>query len=300
MYLRFVILRRPRSRRFLIACLAVVVMLVVPSLCFAMDSGSDGDVPVSQDAHQANSLWLVSTRHLPCFPHGSQPVAFRYRRFDFVSNCWVESNPSAFAAEDNERVPTSVLVPGSPATAQQTRQIGLKAYKRFLPYLSDGNSIRLVIWTWPSDKVHKRVLKHFRTQATVSEAQGFYLAAFVDQMRPDLRVSLVGYSFGARIVSGGLHLLGGGTLPTAPSYTRIHPERAPIRAVLLAGAIDDHWLLPGRRYGQALTQVERILVTVNGCDPALQRYRLVYGLHCSNQAIGYVGLSSPSRLADAR
>jgi hypothetical protein len=60
--------------------------------------------------------------------------------------------------------------------------------------------------------------------------------------------------------------------------------------VLIAAALDDQWLLPGRNHGLALSQVEEMLLINNGCDAALKRYHLLYCRRGGPEALGYVGL----------
>jgi hypothetical protein len=112
-------------------------------------------------------------------------------------------------------------------------------------------------------------------------------------MKPETPVSLIGYSFGARIITGGLHLLGGGTLadrrlPELSSADAGQKRSGPIRAVLIAAALDCFALAPGQENGNATSQVEEMLVTRNGCDDALRWYPLLYG-RGGPQALGYVG-----------
>ncbi len=65
-----------------------------------------------------------------------------------------------------------------------------------------------------------------------------------------------------------------------------HPERR-IRAVFGAGAIDQHWLNPGERYGCALNRVEWLLNIRNRMDGVLNLYPLLDPfLH---RAIGQAG-----------
>src|SRR5262249_41356073 len=119
----------------------------------------------------------------------------------------------------------------------------------------------VVIWSWPSAQDSRRRLADVREKAGRSEAQGRYLAATLDSLSNGGPVSLVGYSFGARLVTSALQYRSETTGPTLP-----------VSAVLVAAALDDHWLLPGHYQGDALDGVDRLLVLINGQDPVLQRY----------------------------
>jgi hypothetical protein len=151
-----------------------------------------------------------------------------------------------------------------------------------------------VIWSWPSTQIDGP-LKDVRYKAGVSDRHAWHLAWLVDQMHPDVPISVVGYSYGARLIGGALHLLGGGHLVGYELAHRRHPARLPLRAVLLAGALDSHALLPHGRNHRALSQVEKVLVTVNSRDPVLHHYPLLPGLFQKGPpALGYTGFYAAS------
>ncbi len=124
-----------------------------------------------------------------------------------------------------------------------------------------------------------------------TDIDGYYLAWFVDQLGPQVPVSLWGHSYGARISTGALHLLGGGTLAGRQLSAVNRPEQRQLQAALLASALDDDWLLQGHRHGQALPVVDGMLLVNNGCDRMLARYHWLYGRRCCQEALGYVGLA---------
>jgi hypothetical protein len=145
--------------------------------------------------------------------------------------------------------------------------------------------VRFVIWSWPSDEI-RGPLRDVRAKAARSDVDAYYLGTFLARMQPSDRVGLVGYSFGARIVSGGLHLAGGGRLfgygVQATSGTRY-------RAALWAAAEHNHWYLPGQFHDRALGTAEAWYIAINGCDPILARYRFLD--KCGDPAaVGYCGI----------
>ena len=124
-----------------------------------------------------------------------------------------------------------------------------------------------------------------------TNTDGYYLAWLVNHISTGVPVDLICYSFGARIVTGALHLLGGGAL-----MGRMLPEpvrhRAPMQAVLIAGAVTNCWLAIGHPHDQALAAVEGMLALNNGCDRALKRFGAIDP--CSHpQALGYTGATGP-------
>jgi len=154
----------------------------------------------------------------------------------------------------------------------------------------------MVIWSWPADKT-VRVLRDFRDQAARADSEAWYLARFLAGIHPDVKVSLIGFSMGPRIINGALHLLGTGSLRgyALPD----EPGRPRVRVVLWAPAVDCHWLWPGQYHGNALAQVDHMLVFFNPCDPVLARYPMLDPC-APAEALGYVGLPQPERLGEAQ
>ena len=107
-------------------------------------------------------------------------------------------------------------------------------------------------------------------------------------------LNLIGYSFGARAVTGSLQLLSGGCVAgrQLPADTAKNPTTTvggPIRVMLVAGAMDCDWLLPGHCEGAALALIDRLFVAQNACDPVLRFYSRLYG-RGGPEALGFVGL----------
>jgi hypothetical protein len=121
------------------------------------------------------------------------------------------------------------------------------------------------------------------------------LAQWLAELRAGVRVSLIGHSFGPRIITGALHLLAGGQLAgcglsqgTVAEWST--GKRNPVRAVLLAAALDYDWLAPGGCHERALSLADQMLVTCNPCDRALRWYPRMSG-RGGPPALGSVGLS---------
>jgi hypothetical protein len=148
--------------------------------------------------------------------------------------------------------------------------------------------MRFVIWSWPSDQIHGP-LRDVRRKADRADDESNFFGWFLSQLTPTADVSLIGYSYGARIITGGLHLAAGGSLqgmrlPSQPDAGRVRTSVA-----LLAAALDHDWLCPGHLHGAALDHVDQLVVLYNSCDPALRCYDRVD--RCTRaDALGYVGL----------
>ena len=107
-------------------------------------------------------------------------------------------------------------------------------------------------------------------------------------MPAETPVSLVGFSFGARIITGGLHILAGGSLGGMSLAEHVHPNRPPMNVVLIGAALHANWLGDGQYHGLAMTQVDQMFL-VNSCqDVAMRYYRFV--TTCGRpQALGLCG-----------
>jgi hypothetical protein len=81
-------------------------------------------------------------------------------------------------------------------------------------------------------------------------------------------------------------LLGGGEL-VGQTLPQARPR--PLRVALLAAAVHNYWLQPGACHEHALSQIDRLLIQYNSCDPVLQRYKCVEK-RARPAALGYTGM----------
>jgi len=239
---------------------------------------------------EQDEVWAVSTRGIGCLPCGTPAVGFHV--LQFTGNRWLNSNAAAFYATDNAEVVTAFYIHGNRIDYQGSLQDGLDMYFQLVGKLDDARPVRFVIWSWPSDQI-KGVLKDVRSKAERTNIEGYLLANFLSSIRSDVPTGLVGYSYGARIVTGALHLLGGGTLCGRVVSNREHP---PLRVALWAAAVHNDWPLPGHAHGMSLPEADAWYVTINCCDPVLKRYRSID--KCGDAvALGYAGLWGMNLLA---
>ncbi|HVA48925.1 MAG TPA: hypothetical protein VNH11_21340 [Pirellulales bacterium] len=219
-----------------------------------------------------SQLWLVSTRSLPHGPPGSSrravPEVSRYEQ-----DVWQPSSLDDLMAARDPRLTTVVLVHGNDTDDDQARSKGLGVYPSLVERADQP--FRLIIWSWPADYVRGSMRQDVRVKAERADFDAFYLAQFIDELNGSDPVSLVGYSLGARVTTGALHLLGGGPLAGRSMAAERRAGRPPLRAVLMAAAVDEDWLLPGRRQGHALDVVERMVLLVNPRDRVLRWYRFL-------------------------
>lgn len=272
------------------------------SLQFVLPDGSAlvDDSLVVEDApcdpcDAEDVLWLISSRGAPsCGELAAGVDRLLYWRAG--ADCqWSTSSLSELLATDHPAIPTIVWIHGNQVEPNGAVEMGTTWYRQLRRTIS--GPMRFIIWSWPSQRTNRSLRDDSRLKAARSEAHGYYLAAVAAQMQPETPVVLIGYSYGARFVTSSLHLLGGGRIGSweleTPRVGR------PMRGVLLAAALDNDWLAPGRRYGEALNQVDELLILLNSCDPALRFYPLLCP-QTRPAALGREGVWSWSQLGEQR
>jgi pimeloyl-ACP methyl ester carboxylesterase len=239
-------------------------------------------------------ILLINTRCAPvCGDLEQGKEKIRYYRLE-ENQTWSKATPDAFAKGGDQDTPTVFLIHGNRTTSDEAVDFAWPVYC-WLSRHAENRAYRFVIWSWPSSQMNKRTRPDVQTKAWYCNSQSYYFADCLKNMNAETPVSLVGYSFGAKIIAGGLHLLDGGelagrTLPNPMSSASNHKRNGPLRTVFIAPAFDCFALNPGQEYSNALSQTEDALSTRNYCDNALRWYPRLYG-RGGPQAFGFVGPS---------
>lgn len=245
--------------------------------------GAEQQVCRTFRVREQDQVWLISTRHLGCSIGGKYLPS--YLIWLYEKGTWQPRTEADFFAADSADVVTPIYIHGNRINADEASSFGLSFYFELVGKFDHEPPTRFVIWSWPSDEI-RGPIKDVRSKATRSDYESYYFASFLSRMNPQVRVGLLGYSFGARIVSGALHLLNGGAIfgQTLPSG-----ERPQFRVAIWAAAEHNYWYQPGQFHGQAPAAADAWFVTVNCCDNVLARYRFID--ECSNPAaVGYSGI----------
>ncbi len=209
-----------------------------------------------------------------------------YWRYD-AEQSWTRANLAELTASDSDAIVTLIFVHGNRIDSSEAFSKGWSAY--WAVARGAERPLRFIIFSWPSEAI-RGPLVDARTKAWRTNICGYYLAWLIDRLPTNVPLSLLGHSFGARIVTGSMHLLGGGSINGQKLADRVQPQRQPANVTLLAAALDNDWLLPGHTHGLALSQINHLLLINNSCDRLLMRYHRLYGRRACQQALGYTGL----------
>lgn len=272
---------------------AAVGRVAAPSSVQKSGSQAAGDTKAGSGA---DSVWMISTRQVDC-PCGSLPSTAQLRFSRYEPSCgWQAADADQWAQARGAEAMTLFYVHGNRIEAEEAPQRGLAAYRALLRTRPAVPAIRFVVWSWPSSKISRpRPRLDAQVKAARTDCESYLLANFLQGLEPDTQLCLLGYSFGARIVSGALQLSGGGTLGRFHlADVGVRPA-SPARVVLYAAALDNTWWFPGGYHDLAVSQVERMLLLYNTADPVLRLYPRL-DPRSPTAALGYTGLLRPARL----
>jgi hypothetical protein len=197
-------------------------------------------------------------------------------------------NRDAFNASLIPGTPVCIVVHGS-FTDWKSMSDDCVPLFRWLRCAAPTRAINVVFYTWPS-AAPLTYEPHLDVGILGMRASfnGVYLGDLIARVPPGHPICIIGHSHGARMTAAALHVLGGGEVD-GTHLTNFPPADQRIRAVLVAGALDHHWLDPGQRFGLALCRTESLLYLRNDHDIVLTFYplRKVF----SRRALGESGLT---------
>lgn len=266
----------------------------LPAICFGLLCASSlTSRAAAEDALPvATELWSANTRTGGC---DDPPKLSRCTE----GEGWRKATLKEWKALP-ANVPTCVWIPGNNNTDADAKQQGRILLRRLSRYAPPERGIRVLVWSWPSARTDAGPLEDLRIKAARSDAEAKRLARFVGRWRPQGRVSFAGYSYGARIITGALDELADEDIAKVEQVSDASADEASLSAILMAPAMNNCWILPGNRHGEAVSQVDELLLLKNPIDRALKWYPVVaYGrVHSGPQALGYTGIPGISRLGD--
>ena len=270
--------------------LQIEMDLPASSIAFAPDS------PILCNSAQSE-IYEISTRHL-C-------DRFRSISFDqpnvevnkWSGSRWVRSDVDDALPTSGTGVLTIIYVHGNFMERNNALE-RVRIVDRYLKEQTD-RPYRLLMLSWPSQRESKPLRDVF-ANAESAECQALYFAWMLQRLRSEPQVSLLGFSFGARAVTGGLHLEAGGTIPGFMTHPMPNTDSSmKYRVGLVAPAMDRNWIERNGKHQLAMTHVESMVNLYNSKDPILRRFRFLDRLS-RPIAAGFAGFTGIAALADPR
>jgi len=201
------------------------------------------------------------------------PIPFEVHRW---STCrWERSTieQATGATGENGIVPLTIIYVHGNFMERDNARERVRLINSYLARCSSEH-YRLLMLSWPSQR-DNRIIQETRENAQCADSEAYYLASMLQIVTATSeRVSLLGFSFGARTVTGALHLVGGGTLPGMPILPP-SSDHAPYRVSLVAPAVDRDWLQTNGRHRNAMSGVDQLVNLYNSKDPILRRFRFI-------------------------
>lgn len=270
-------------------------------LAFALLLGSS---PTVHAQCVESEVWEISTRHLSCCEcRLSSPENAEVNQWD---GCRWQRRSMDSLSVPSEKLgidPLTILYVHGNWMERSNAQERVRIIDRYIKQRA-CEPYRIIMLSWPSQHDHG-FIREVRDNARCADVQSFYLAWLLQKVNAtSSRVSILGFSFGARTVVGALQLESGGSVLNLPSQlTRTGSPQPHLdadagtiaipmhRVSLVAPAVDRDWLMPQGRYGLAMTRIDRLINLYNSSDPILRRFRFIDSI-TRPIAAGFAGLGA--------
>jgi hypothetical protein len=278
-----------RRRRWLCATTFCLIGLGLPA---TNQPGRAEDVPGQTTQCGQDALWEISSRRLPdCPSKDFEPnfevteVADGYRwpqSLQYLQNHIVE--------HPEQRV--VFYVHGNWMPTADARARAMAVHQR-LKCISQSDPICFIAFSWPSER-REGFARDLIGKKTRLDADSLYFAQVIRSLQLQQPAGFIGYSFGAAILCGAQHLLGGGSL-CSYRLDSLPPARLPADLSLIAPAFDRQDLTSRGKYHLAIQDHDSVFNLYNSMDPILKRFRF-FDQDGSPTAAGFAGLMEPRSL----
>jgi hypothetical protein len=215
-------------------------------------------------ASDGSEFWVVSTRGGAVQCDAFAPIdAFPVKQR--VHQGWRPSSMGELLATSGQ-LPTIVYAHGNGLNELEALETASMLYDGLRSCAPCP--FRFILWSWPAELPAKHLRERIQKHARQADYEGFAIARVVEQMIPTAPISISGHSLGSLATTSAMHHLGGGAIGFRSLGGPVSPLHD-LRAALIAGALDNDFLLPGLRYDQALNNADRFLVFNNTEDKVL-------------------------------
>ena len=253
----------------------------------------------SDQPRLGDDIWMISSRCLP--PEACRAIlqspTFPVSHYDGERQMLPSDLESLLATIRTDAETHNVFyVHGNNFKAHEVLERAWFVHRKIHYGRQTQPPMRFIIWSWPSEPV-TTLLKDVRLKAARTDAQGLYLATVLRQMSDiPAPTTLIGYSFGGRVVTGSLHALAGGRLG-GRSIPGDHIQGFHAKVGLVAPALNSEWLTPCEYHGLASKNMDRLVLMFNPRDRVLQKYWILDPFDLES-ALGATGDLRPGRRAD--
>ena len=153
-------------------------------------------------ARPQDELWLVSARQCCAVSSGGEPRLSAQRLDD--DSRWQGADLEALYTPASADQVVVIYIHGNRVPSSAAAAEGQRVYRLLIGGAESAPPLRFVIWSWPSARVRGH-LRDVRAKAQRTDVAGYCLAWVLVHLPEDQPVSLLGYSFGARIATGAAH-----------------------------------------------------------------------------------------------
>jgi esterase/lipase superfamily enzyme len=226
----------------------------------------------------AFDVWFVDTRR-----------GFEINQLDNNSK-WNRSTLNEFQQSHNPNIPLVIVTHGYKMTYDEAKQFGIN----FSKLTHNFGEHRFLFWSWDAEKENCGIKSDAINTGKKADAESKYLTNFLKQLKPQSKVSLIGFSYGARLISAAIQNLATEQLQQLKQNTNNKNKittNLNIRIVFLAAAVDQDQFEQNKKYGNLLQITDKLLVNINAADPALLLYPLLTGIK-SPKAAGRYGINT--------
>jgi esterase/lipase superfamily enzyme len=223
----------------------------------------------------AFDAWFVDTRR-----------KFEIKQLD--NNCkWRTSALDIFVQSHNPEKPLVIVTHGYKMTYPEAKQFGIN----FSKLTRNFGEHRFLFWSWDSEKESCGIKSDTINAGKKADSESKYLTDFLKQLKPESKVSLIGFSYGTRLISSALQQLATEQITSnkISGENNVTGTTKKFRVVFLSAAIDQDQFGQNKKYGNLLSITDKLLVNINTADPALFLYPLLKGIG-SPRAVGRNGI----------
>ncbi len=260
--------------------LLALVIATMHSVCPMRAARGQVNAPVDSD-----QIVLASTRNYASVV-GKTLNLNAFPGFLCNANGTSTQQPVCLFAE-HDFVETWIFVHGNQISKEMAVDRGTRVYRTLRACSQNKGPIRFIIWSWPSKRETNRIADA-RIKSKRTDAESFYFGNFLAAYSSNGPTSIIGYSFGARVVCGGLHLANGGCINGIYLPNHAMPQQM-YRVSLLAAAVESDGILRGGRYERAMVMTDHLLLQNNSADKALRFFWIIN--RSKPKALGNTGLA---------